>query len=77
MHALIVVQRGVVQYEWYAPHWSRNRLTQSQSMHKSLMGLAQYRFSANPFSDDLKRLNSGRSIEAIRRPPWTGRGSAC
>jgi CubicO group peptidase (beta-lactamase class C family) len=38
-HALIVVHRGVIQYEWYAPHWERDHLTQSQSMHKSLMGL--------------------------------------
>jgi CubicO group peptidase (beta-lactamase class C family) len=38
-HALIVVHRGVIQDEWYAPHWQRDYLTQSQSMHKSLMGL--------------------------------------
>lgn len=38
-HALIVIHRGIVQDEWYAPHWRRDRLTQSQSMHKSLMGL--------------------------------------
>lgn len=38
-HALIVVHRGVIQDEWYAPHWRREQLTQSQSMHKSLMGL--------------------------------------
>jgi CubicO group peptidase (beta-lactamase class C family) len=38
-HALIVVHRGVIQDEWYAPHWQRDHLTQSQSMHKSLMGL--------------------------------------
>ena len=38
-HALIVVQKGVIQDEWYAPHWQRDWLTQSQSMHKSLMGL--------------------------------------
>ena len=35
--ALIVVQNGVVQTEWYAPGWSRTRLTQSQSMHKSVL----------------------------------------
>ncbi|MEO8223980.1 MAG: serine hydrolase [Gammaproteobacteria bacterium] len=38
-HALIVVHKGVIQDEWYAPHWRRDLLTQSQSMHKSLMGL--------------------------------------
>lgn len=38
-HALIVVHRGVIQEEWYAPHWQRDQLTQSQSMHKSLMGI--------------------------------------
>jgi CubicO group peptidase (beta-lactamase class C family) len=116
-HALIVVHRGAIQYEWYAPHWERSRLTQSQSMHKSLMGLfvgiaiadgriasvdepvgrwitewtgdprgaitlrqlltmssglAQYRFTLNPFSDDLRWLNSGRSIEALLRTPSAG-----
>jgi len=38
-HALIVVHQGVIQDEWYADHWQRDLLTQSQSMHKSLMGL--------------------------------------
>ena len=38
-HALIVVHKGVIQDEWYAPYWARDDLTQSQSMHKSLMGL--------------------------------------
>jgi len=38
-HALITVHRGVIQDEWYAPHWQRDYLTQSQSMHKSLMAL--------------------------------------
>jgi len=35
--ALIVIQNGVIQTEWYAPGWSRDRLTQSQSMHKSVL----------------------------------------
>jgi len=95
--ALIIVHRGVVQTEWYAPGWNRNRLTQSQSMNKTVSammlgmaladgyvdsirdpvekyldewkddprgeitienllvmssGLAQYRFSLNPFLQD-------------------------
>jgi len=36
-HALIVVHKGVVQSEWYKEGWDRNRLTQSQSMHKSVL----------------------------------------
>ena len=39
-YALIVVHRGIVQTEWYAPGWDRNRLTQSQSMMKTLAGLS-------------------------------------
>ncbi|MBT8423289.1 MAG: serine hydrolase, partial [Gammaproteobacteria bacterium] len=38
-HALITVHKGIIQDEWYAPHWERDNLTQSQSMHKSLLGL--------------------------------------
>ena len=113
-HALIVIHRGVIQDEWYAPHWQREQLTQSQSMHKSLMalfigiaieeqrirsiddpvgmyltqwrddprgaitlrqllqmssGLAQYRFTLNPFTDDNRWLNSGHSGEVLLRTP--------
>lgn len=116
-HALIVIHRGIIQDEWYAPHWERDRLTQSQSMHKSLMGLfvgiaiadgrigsvddpvgtyldewrddprgritlrqllqmssglAQYRFTLNPFADDNRWINSGRSGEVILRTPLAG-----
>ncbi|MEZ5563734.1 MAG: serine hydrolase [Gammaproteobacteria bacterium] len=116
-HALIVVHRGVIQDEWYAPHWQSDQLTQSQSMHKSLMGLfigiaieeqrissiddpvgkylaewrddprgaitlrqmlqmssglAQYRFTLNPFTDDNRWLNSGRSGEVLLRTPLAG-----
>jgi CubicO group peptidase (beta-lactamase class C family) len=39
-YALIVVHRGVVQTEWYAPGWHRDRPTQSQSMMKTLAALA-------------------------------------
>ncbi len=39
-YALIVLHWGVVQTEWYAPGWKRNRLTQSQSMMKTLAALA-------------------------------------
>ena len=115
-HALIVIHRGVIQEEWYADHWDRDWLTQSQSMHKSLIGiligiaidegriesvgdpveryltewrddprgaitieqmllmrsgLSQYPFTANPFSDGIKWLNSGRSIEPILRVPMS------
>jgi CubicO group peptidase (beta-lactamase class C family) len=38
-HALITVHKGVIQDEWYADYWQADYLTQSQSMHKSLMGL--------------------------------------
>ena len=38
-HALITVHKGVIQDEWYADYWGRDLLTQSQSMHKSLMAL--------------------------------------
>jgi len=36
-YALIVVHKGVIQSEWYAEGWNRDRLTQSQSMHKSIL----------------------------------------
>jgi len=36
-HALIVIHKGVLQTEWYDEGWDRNRVTQSQSMHKSVM----------------------------------------
>jgi CubicO group peptidase (beta-lactamase class C family) len=39
-YALLVVHWGVVQTEWYAPGWDRNRLTQSQSMMKTVAALA-------------------------------------
>jgi len=39
-YALIVMHWGVVQTEWYAPGWNRDRLTQSQSMMKTLAALA-------------------------------------
>jgi CubicO group peptidase (beta-lactamase class C family) len=38
-HALITVHKGRIQDEWYADYWDRDLMTQSQSMHKSLMGL--------------------------------------
>jgi len=36
---LVVVHRGLVQTEWYAPGWNRDRLTQSQSMNKTVSAL--------------------------------------
>jgi len=38
-HALIVIHRGRIQTEWYADGWDQTSLTQSQSMHKSLLAL--------------------------------------
>lgn len=38
-YALIVVHKGVIQHEWYARDWTRDKLTQSQSMHKTLQAL--------------------------------------
>jgi CubicO group peptidase (beta-lactamase class C family) len=38
-YALIVLQRGVIQTEWYGAGWHRERLTQSQSMHKTLVAM--------------------------------------
>ncbi|MEJ2137879.1 MAG: serine hydrolase [Gammaproteobacteria bacterium] len=35
--ALVVVQDGRIQAEWYAEGWNRQRLAQSQSMHKSIL----------------------------------------
>jgi len=37
--ALVVMHRGVLQTEWYASGWSADSLTQSQSMHKSVLPL--------------------------------------
>jgi CubicO group peptidase (beta-lactamase class C family) len=37
--AFIVVHRGVVQAEWYRPDWQPDRLTQSQSMNKTITAL--------------------------------------
>ena len=37
--ALVIVHRGVVQTEWYAPGWNRDRLTQSQSMNKTVSAI--------------------------------------
>ena len=38
-HALIVVHQGKIQTEWYAEGWDAESLTQSQSMHKSLLAI--------------------------------------
>lgn len=38
-YSLIVIHNNSVQLEWYADGWDRGRLTESQSMHKTLMGL--------------------------------------
>lgn len=36
-HGLVVVHKGKIQTEWYKDGWDRDRFTQSQSMHKSLL----------------------------------------
>jgi CubicO group peptidase (beta-lactamase class C family) len=113
-HALIVIHKGRIQTEWYAEGWDASSLTQSQSMHKSLLallvgaaiedgvigsvndpiaryipqweddprgditlyelmimssGLAQYKFTLNPFTDDFRWLYSGDSQAAVLRTP--------
>ena len=113
-YALVVLQYGRLQHEWYAPDWDAESLTQSQSMHKSLQalligvaieagdidspqdrvgryitewaddprgditleqlmmmssGLAQYRFTLNPFSDDFQWLYSGDALGPTLRNP--------
>jgi len=37
--AMIVIHKGVVQDEWYPAFWSARKITQSQSMHKTLQAL--------------------------------------
>ncbi|MBL8643660.1 MAG: serine hydrolase [Rhodospirillaceae bacterium] len=111
-YALIVIHKGVIQDEWYADFWAAQKITQSQSMHKTLQalligvaiadgkiggvndpvgayisewkddprgritlyqlmtmssGLTEPRFSANPFSDGIRWMNSGFSIDTILR----------
>ncbi|MBT8442665.1 MAG: beta-lactamase family protein [Gammaproteobacteria bacterium] len=113
-HTLIVIHKGRIQTEWYAEDWDTSSLTQSQSMHKSLLailvgaaiedgvigsvddpvaryipqweddprgditlyelmmmssGLAQYKFTLNPFTDDFRWLYSGDSQGAVLRTP--------
>lgn len=113
-YALVVLQAGQLQHEWYAPDWDAESLTQSQSMHKSLQalligvaveagdiespqdpvgryvtewandprgaitleqlmmmssGLAQYRFTLNPFTDDYRWLYSGDTLGPVLRNP--------
>lgn len=114
--AFIVVHHGQVQREWYADGWQRDRLTQSQSMMKTLTalmvglaiedghigsvqdslsryfpewrddprgeitleqlllmssGLAQYRFTLNPFARDssFRFLNSSDRIPILLSTP--------
>ena len=38
-YAFVVVHRGAIQAEWYADGWNKDSLTQSQSMHKSVVAL--------------------------------------
>lgn len=113
-YALLVMQGGRLQHEWYASGWEAGSLTQSQSMHKSLQalligvaieaghiqseqdpigryvteweddprggitlqqlmmmssGLARYRFTLNPFTDDYRWLYSGDTLGPVLRTP--------
>jgi CubicO group peptidase (beta-lactamase class C family) len=38
-YALIVIHRGKIQTEWYADFWGPTKITQSQSMHKTLQAV--------------------------------------
>lgn len=38
-YALIILHKGVIQTEWYAEGWDETSLTQSQSMHKSVLAI--------------------------------------
>lgn len=38
-YAMIVIHKGVIQDEWYPSFWSAKKITQSQSMHKTLQAL--------------------------------------
>jgi CubicO group peptidase (beta-lactamase class C family) len=38
-YAMIVIHNGVIQDEWYPEFWSAKKITQSQSMHKTLQAL--------------------------------------
>ncbi len=112
--ALIIVHKGRIQTEWFAEGLDRNSLTQSQSMHKSIIalligiaieqgiidsaddrvskyisewedrprgditlrdlmmmssGLAQYKFTLNPFSDDFGWLYSGNTLPYVLKIP--------
>ena len=114
--SLVVVHRGEVLREWYADGWKSSRLTQSQSMMKTLTavmvglaiadghigsvsdplsryfpewaddprgaitvenllvmssGLAQYRFTFNPFASDssFRFLNSGDRVPVVLSTP--------
>ena len=46
---LVVVHRGHVQTEWYAPGWSRDHLTQFQSMNKTVSALMMGQAIADGF----------------------------
>ncbi|MEO7386314.1 MAG: serine hydrolase, partial [Gammaproteobacteria bacterium] len=65
-YALIVVHHGVVQSEWYAPGWDRNRLTQSQSMMKTLAALAMGAAMADGY------IKSVDEPVATYLPEWAG-----
>lgn len=65
-YAFIVVHRGVVQTEWYAPGWSRDRLTQSQSMMKTLAALALGAAIADGY------IKSVEEPVGTYLPEWTG-----
>ena len=56
--ALIVLHNGVIQSEWYNEGWTADRITQSQSMHKSIaalmLGAAMEEGSVGPLDTPVK-----------------------
>lgn len=39
-HAFLVIRDGVITYEWYSPEWSEDRLMNTMSVGKTMVGLA-------------------------------------
>ncbi len=66
--ALLVLHKGLIQAEWYAQGWSRDALTQSQSMHKSLLPIL---IGAALLDGDIESLNDpvDRYLQEWREDP--------
>jgi CubicO group peptidase (beta-lactamase class C family) len=39
-HAFLIIRDGVITYEWYSPEWSEDRLMNTMSVGKTMLGLA-------------------------------------